>query len=315
MIRFSHIVPAIALLTLTLSNALGAGLDPRDISADARWVAHLDADRFRETTLGRHIQAKMTTDRANEKIEAFKAIFQFDPRSDVQSLTMYGISKEKKDGVLLLHGRFNTDQLVTLVKANEHYSSSAHGTQTIHSWIDKKRAGKRTYGCVARSNQIVIGDNEALVKQAVDVLLWDADNMAGSTALPGLADATESTFFIGAADMKGMPDMGPRAAMLSQSEALSVSFAEVGGTLNCLFRMVATDAAAATSMHSIAQGLIGLTALNANQEPDLVKLAQALKLTIDGNQLLIKLDYPVADMIRIMQACKEKRAKHCHSAR
>ena len=307
MIRLSHITTAIVLLALSLGSVFAAGLDPREISADARWVAHLDVEALRQTELGRHIQDKMTTDVAARKFEAFKATFNFDPRQDLESLTLYGMGTEKKDGVLLLHGRFDTDQLVTLIRGNKHYSSSVHGTQTIHSWIDKKRAGKRTYGCVARSNQVVIGDNEALVKHAVDVLRWDAKSMAGSMALPGLADAAASTFFIGSVDMQGMPDVGAKAAVLRRSEALSLSLSESAGRFGCLLRMVAKDADAATAMHAIAQGLIGLTALNADQDPELVKLAQ--QLSLDGNQVLVRMDYPVADIVQIMQAFKAKRAK------
>ena len=55
--------------------------------------------------------------------------------------------------------------------------------------------------------------------------------------------------------------------------------------------------------------------LIARQDPALAKLAQALQLSLDGNQVIIRFDHPTADVIKIMEAFKEKKAANHSSAR
>lgn len=311
--KLTRIVPAAVLLTVALNSAFAASFDAGQVSADARWVAHLDAGTLKQTVLGRYVVAQMATREANRKFEAFKAIFQFDPREDLESVTLYGMGRAKEGGVALLQGRFNTDQLVTLIKGNENYDSEVHGSRIVHSWIDEKKPNKRKYGCIVRNDQVLVGDSEKLVKHAVDVLEGRARTMTDGQSLPGLADAAKSTFFIGSADMTKMPNVDPKAAILKKNEAVSLSFSETAGRLNGLLRMVAKDAETATAVHSIGQGLVSLTVLDENQEPEVVKLAQSMQLAVSGKEVSVRLDYAADEAIKLLQHCeakkKAKRAK------
>lgn len=301
MMKLTRIVPAAILLTVAVQTVSAAGLDTSQVSAEAIWVAHMDADTLRGTELGTYITGEMTTEEANPKFDMMKAIFKFDPRTDLKSVTLYGKVAGKREGVVLLSARFNTDHLITLVKGNEHYSSQMHGARTIHSWIDEKKPGTRTYGCVINDDLIVLGDGERLVKDAVDVIDGRAENMSNGSSLPGLADAAKSTIFIGSADMSQMPDIDPKAAVLKQNKAVSLSFSEENGRLKGALRMIAKDAETATAVHSIAQGLISLVSLNEDADQWLLAMAAAVKLGVDGNQVSVNLDYPAADAIRFIQ--------------
>jgi hypothetical protein len=306
MMKLTRIVPAAILLTVAVQTVSAAGLDTGQVSANAIWVAHIDSDALRGTELGGYITSEMTTEEANPKFDAMKAIFKFDLRTDLKSVTLYGKGKGKEEGVALFSARFDTDHLVTLVKANEHYASQMHGARTIHSWIDEKKPGKRTYGCVVKDDLIVLGDAERLVKDAVDVIDGRAENMSNAESLPGLADAAKSTFFIGSADMSQMPDIDPKAAVLKQNKAVSLSFSEEGGRLKGNLRMVAKDAETATAVYSIAQGLISLVSLNEDADQWILAMASALKLGVNDNEVSVLLDYPAADAIRFFQERKKK---------
>lgn len=305
--KLTRIVPVVALLTVVAGAAHAGSFDVKQVSADARWVAHLDVGTLKQTELGRFVLKEMATDEANRKFEAFKAVFQFDPREDLDAVTAYGTGQENEEGVALFQGRFNTDQLVTLIKANANYSSEVHGSRIIHSWIDEKKPDTRTYGCAVRNDQVVVGDSEALVKQAVDVLEGRAPCMTDVAALPGLADAGQSTFFIGSADMKAMPNVDPKAAVLKQNEAVSLAFGETNGRLNGTMRMVAKDVQTATAVHAIAQGLVSLAMLDANQDPKVVQMVQAIQFSVSGKEVSLRLDYPAAEAIRLFLEAKSKK--------
>jgi len=305
--KLSRIVAPAIFMSVALGSAVAAGFDAKQVSADARWVAHLDAGTLKQTVLGRYIVGQMATPEANRKFEAFKAVFQFDPREDLESVTLYGTGKAKEEGVALFQGRFNTDQLVTLIKGNENYSSEVHGTRIIHSWIDEKKPGTRSYGCVVRNDQVVVGDSETLVKHAVDVLEGRARTLSDSCTLPGIADAARSTFFIGAADMKKMPNVAPKAAVLKKNEAVSLSFGETNGRLNGLLRMVAKDEKTATAVHKIAEGLMSLATLDEDQDPGVVQFIESLQFNLSGKEVSVTLDYPAADAVKFLQACEAKK--------
>lgn len=305
--KFTRIASAAILLTVLAHGAIAASLDTGEISADASWVAHLDATLLKQTELGGYLVDQMATPKVNRQFDAFKAIFQFDPREDLESVTLYGTGQGKEEGVAILRGRFNTDQLVTLIKGNEHYDSTVHGTRILHSWIDEKDEGERTYGCVTRNDQVVVGDSETLVKHAVDVLEGRAHNMTGAESLPGLADAVQSTFFIGSVDMRNMPDVDPKAAVLKKNEAVSLCFSETNGRLNGLMRMVSKDERTATAVYAVAQGLISLVMLDEDQPPEVVELAQGLQFTVNGKEVAVRLDYPAEAAIKLLKQSEGKK--------
>jgi hypothetical protein len=301
------LITAILMITIAMNFASATQLDTRDVSEDALWVVHVDMGALRQTELGRHIMNEISTDEANRKIDAFKAIFQFDPRKDLDAMTLYGTGKERKEGVALIRGRFDTGHLVTLIKANEQYSGTVHVTRMIHRWAEEHKGGKLTYGCIARNDLIIVGEDEALVKHAVDVIDERTGNMADAKTLAGLDDASHATIFIASANMQQMQGLHPRAAMLKQNKAASLSFSEKEGKIQGLLRMVAKDDQTATAIHSIAQGMISLTMLNQNLDPATIKLTQSLQLGVKGSEVSVEMDYPTTDIIQFLQTCKKRR--------
>lgn len=303
--KLARFLPAALILSIALNTADATELNTGEVASDALWLVHMDFAALRDSEFGIHMMDKMTSDKANQKIEDFMAIFKFDPRHDLDSVTLYGSSAEKKEGVALLKGRFDTAHLVSLIKENEQYSSDVHVTRTLHTWADEHKGGKLTHGCVVHDNLIVIGDDEALVKHAVDVLDGRAENMSASPSLGGLSDATEATMFMASANMKQMHSMHPRAAILKQNEAVSCAFMEKDGRMQGVLRMVSKDNETATAMHSIAQGLISLSMLNQNLDAGVMEMAKSLKLGVDGNEVSVRMDYPTVDLIEVLKACKQ----------
>lgn len=306
--KLTHVIATVMLCAIALGTVSAAELDTSKVAADAAWVAHLDAERMRKTELGSYFNGEMQKEEAAAGFEALKAIFKFDVRTDLKSLTLYGKGKGREEGVALLSADFDTEHLVTLVKANEHYSTEIHGVRTIHTWIDEKKPGIRTYGCVMADDLIVIGDGKQLVKDAIDVIDGNASDMSGMKGLPGLTNAAESAFFVASADMSQMPEIHPKAAVLKQNNAGSVSFAEEDGRFKGTVSLLAKDAESAMAVHSIVQGLIGLARLNENQDQRLLAMLTAMKLDVSGNEVSVSLDYPVADVISFIREKKQTKA-------
>src|SRR3954469_14667349 len=82
--------------TLLLSCLTAVGLNLQagpllrsDVPAEPIWVAHLDCDALRPTAVGQYVLSEMEKPEAQGKLGAFQAMFSFDLRTQLHSLTLY----------------------------------------------------------------------------------------------------------------------------------------------------------------------------------------------------------------------------------
>src|SRR5271169_3118436 len=113
----SKVTLALACLATGGLTASGAPLKRADVAADPAWVAHLDCDALRPTTIGQYIQSEMNKPDAQEKLAGFQSMVGFDLRTQLHGLTLYGTGSNPHDGVLLVYADFDPDRLVTLANA------------------------------------------------------------------------------------------------------------------------------------------------------------------------------------------------------
>jgi len=88
-------------MVMTALRVFAAPLKLSLIAADADWVAHLDMEALKQTEVRAFIDREMRTPEAERKLDACKAMFAFDPRDDLKSLSAYGTGQ---DGVMIIEG-------------------------------------------------------------------------------------------------------------------------------------------------------------------------------------------------------------------
>ena len=161
----------IAVAGLAAAQLWGAGFNSKQVAESATWVVHADLESLRQTQLGGFLMSKLTTGDAANKLAAFAAVFGFDPRQDLNTVTLYGKSKDPTHSVVLAGGKFNESQLVTLLKANGTYQSLTFGRYTLHSWIDADKAAEgRKYGAFHPSGVILASRGQEALQEALEVL-------------------------------------------------------------------------------------------------------------------------------------------------
>ncbi len=284
---------------------LASPLARGNIAANATWVAHADFDRLSDTTFGQYLLDELQKPALEPKFAAFQALFRFDPRRDLRSVTMYGVGANHEDVVALINGRFDTDHLVTLVKANDTYQSSPHRQYTIHSWIDNKKkkpdgAGPRTYAAIHPSGNVIIGRSAELVGLGLDVLDGQAHSLKDGGAFADLDGATNAVIFMAGADFAAISTLDPKAAVLQKTKSGSLTVAENGDDVEARLRVEADDAATAGQIQTIARGLVALMNLQ-TKDPDAARLAQATTITLNGTVVTANLRLPAIDIIRLCQ--------------
>jgi hypothetical protein len=294
---------------LAAAGATAGPLSRGNIAADATWVAHADFDRLRDTAFGRYLLDEMQKPEAETRFAAFQAVYRFDPRRDLRTVTLYGVGANHEDAVALVNARFDADHLVTLVKANDTHQSSAHRQYTIHSWIDNKKmkpdgTGPRTYAAAHSSGHVVFGRTAELVGRGLDVLDGHARSLKDGGGFTDLDGAANAVFFLAGADFSAISTIDPKAAILQKTRSGRLTVGESGDTVELTARVEANDAATAGQIQSIAQGLIALMSLQ-TRDPNATRLAQATSIALNGTVVTATLRLPSADVIRL---CREKHA-------
>ena len=296
------------------AGVLAGPLQKTDVGANAKWLVHLDLSGFRNTEVGSYVMSEMNNASNQAKFAALKAIINCDLRTDVDSVTLYGEGRQDEDGVAVFKGRFDTERLVTLLKANDTYVPVPKDGYVIHRWADKKGDRMETnFACALNPGLIVMGKTARHVGQALDVLAHKTGNLDSAWTFQGLEPATPTPVFAAMADMKSINSSKPNSQMLKQAEAASLMLNEVGGQVNGTVLLRADKPESAAQMNMVAQGLVAAMLLGAmggeKPDPKAIAFVQGIKVQLQDRQLSIQMNMPAADLIEMMKNPKQSKIK------
>lgn len=302
-----------AVLLCVATESRAAPLDPGRVHAEAQWVAHADLSRLRATQVGRHLLASVWTDAVHAGFAALQTVLGFDPRADLDGLTLYGDSA--RNGVILVQGRLDTRQLVAFLKANDSYRVASHAGYTIHSWADEacsawnrtgRRVSSRKYGCFFDDGTLVLSDAAENVAEALDVLLGNAPSMARQASLAGLLECEDAVFFLAAADTAALEAFHPQSAMLQNVERLTLRVGETAGQVQVRLDLETPTEDVALNLFRMVEGLRGLAVLNAAANPAAARIAQAADVRRDARRLRFVLKVAAAECIEKIENLRAK---------
>lgn len=299
--RTKPILPIAVAGLLAVSPTLFAGPIPAGVAEDALWFAQADLRVLRETALGQHVLEALHEGAADDRLAALSAVLNFDPRSDLDVLQVYGRGQDG-DGVAILRGEFDGERLMTLVRAAEGYRSEEYGAHRLHSWIDRKKgAEKRTVGCVYDDNTVVFADSLDVLRRAVDVLDGRAPALARAGQFPSLYDTGRGNFLLAAADIAALEEMKPRAEVFKVLSSAVLSVSEADGNVCARIVMETASHDAAANIKKILDGMAALALLAPENDPAAARLAAASDSVQDGRRLIVTLRSPVEDVIAHME--------------
>ena len=208
-------------------------LNAKQVSAEAKWLVHIDADAMRSSVVVDKGYAKCAEkckalgEKVTDLREACKI---FDPTTDLQGLTFYGKEYKPGAGVAIVCGKLTETILNGLsegVQKMPNYSVSTYNMYQLHTWTHAQgtKHERPIIGVYVQPNYLVFGASEAEVKAALDVLDGSKANLAG-TASPLAAAALPGALLLarvsGLADMK-LPIESP---IIKQTDAMALTLGE-----------------------------------------------------------------------------------------
>lgn len=281
--RKSFIILLVVCALLSTSAAIAGGLNKNIVSGDANWVAHVNVEGFNNTEIGRIIRRQLDEAGELQKLEVFKADFSFNPLDDIRNITIYGTGKEKENAVAVIQANFDKDTLLKLLGQNATHNGVKYGKYQIESWIDDKHEGneaERQYGSFHGKDTVVIGSALDAVKKSLDVLDGKAKNARQKKVFRLLKKAPKGAVVVAAANGLGkMAEQWDRTIMLKNTNQSCLFIGENEGAFYIDLKLDATSSKTATELTQMIQGVIALLNLAGNDQPEIAKLAAAIKLT------------------------------------
>ena len=296
----------VGLLAAISAPLMAAPLQRSDVPAEALWVLHVDCDNLRPTAIGRHLVAEMEKAEAAGSLATLRTIFNFDPRSQLHGLTLYGASNAPEDGVMLVYADFEAARLVAAARGAKDYQSTTNRQHVIHNWLDEPNHGgqglkRRVYAAIHSGRIVVFSRQEPGVAKALNVLDRATATLAASRRFAQLGAGVRSSFIQFAAGRLDLQGADLSTALLRHAKAARLEVGEEHGELKAMLNIQANDEEAAKHMVSAAQGLLALMKFRAGN-PVSVKLVEAIALRQDGADLTATLAVSSADTIEAIKA-------------
>ena len=274
-------------------------LERKLISADAKWLVHLDLDNLRSTEFGKFVTKRLIAlaDSTSSVKMDFSAIFQ-----KVGSITAYGDQYEtgpQSNGVLLIKMDTDTQKILEgflaaqmLSDKEESIKKTQHESSVMYSIKDD------LFVSIQPDHQAVLSKSQKQIHKAREVLSGKTPNLSSSKAFAGCPAAPNSFFFLGFAEaFNQKADMPPQAKILQMADGGRLVLGENADKLVLEVILKAKSPEVVKQIQQVVDGMTALISLSKTNNPELQQLINGVKVVTEKNLLLVKIDYPLAQAL------------------
>ena len=165
------------------------------------------------------------------------------------------------------------------------------------------------YGCIFEGRLVVMSAGLEAVKQAVDVLKGSVENATNRSFNLG-AQTTNGVFFqamaTGVSEMVGQEK---KAAVLRQTDALSLIIGENDDKVYCSLGLSAKSAHVAQNIKKMLEGMIALASLVGADQPRLFELAKNLQPSCIDNKVYLHFESESQSVFNFLKEKWERKQK------
>ena len=282
-----------------------ATADLGDIPGGTTWYLHVDFDQMRSESAGKGVYAWMV----DEIFDDVKEDAGVDLENELDSLT--GFSVEGQGPIFLFEGNVSQtskDRLMALIAAEGNLSplkssgksyyrftdggddSAGFGSDNIEIQFDELE--NESWISMALENKVLVTATEEQMK----AMLKKGGKISGSrghngallvlTADKPLVQAGMNSVALGE---ESDGESGWESNILRNTEQVAFLVAAAADKLAIEAKLITTEPDMATSLASVARGLISLMLFSDDMDADIVALVQGTRIEADGRNLIISL--------------------------
>lgn len=309
-------VTTICCVVLLLSSAAAAGgLDASMVSADARWLVHLDVKGLLTSRFGLHILEEVDARGHDQAVSRFAERVGFDPRTDLDSVTLWGMGYDPDSGVAVIRGRVDKETLLAFAARNEGYAEAEYGEYVLYRWTQRpenRRDDGVRWGTFWADDVVLITRNREVLELAVETLDDPSATMAGLAGVPMGFGVSYGAFLVAAGEDIPVP---ARHGIIA--EDLSAGFVELGEENGTMFLNITATALTekdGSDFRYMAQGILALSRMKLRQRekqdkplPVWAPLARSAAVTGTGATVSLGVALNTEDVITMIRAAREGR--------
>jgi hypothetical protein len=296
--------PILFPLVWALSAAAGvAGPAPKSqIPAGAKWVLHLDMERFAPSQTCRSLLAQKDGNGQSFQglLARYRALLGVDPLRDLSGVTAFGEHVTGNRGVALLSGALNPKAVATRLSGYPSYRTRSTGKLTVHSWLDKN-SGSTLFACFYTTRLLLMASDEAGLAGATAVLDGSKSSLADDSSLP--FPAPRPGAFLTAVT-RGYAGANPdpiKALILRGTDTATLQLAENRGLVDGALALTAISPDTAFQIHQILNGLIVSASFSDTASP-LAKLAEMSEVKRQDRNVTLSLRCPAQEAAGVLAA-------------
>jgi hypothetical protein len=284
-----------------------APLDVKEIGADAKWGAHLDADALHASSLFQkaHDELMKQHPEAETALSVIREVWKFNPRADLHGITIYGEQVKKDTGVAIVHAKVDQNLLLDKVKQAPGHEASTYGKYELHTWLHAQgsRHQRSMTGTFYKPDVMIFGASTDEVKAALDVLDGTKPNLADK--MPTLASSIPAGTIL-SAGISGVAeaDLPHKPPIAKKAEALMLVIGESQGDVFVHGSLTMKQADVAEQVKTVVDGALAAAALMHGDDAEAMKLIDAVKATVADRTVTVDGHAPVdAVLAHAKKAC------------
>lgn len=267
-------------------------LDRQQVSADAKWLAHIDFDAARTSKLAQKVYEALTSGdaarpltpheallsrrSAEQTLEQIRRVFGIDLAKDLHGITFYGTRLVPESGVVIVRAELDRERLLGHVNRAPGHRTNSYGKHTLHSWTQAKgKEDEHTVtGCFHRPTVVVLGRDSEEIQAALDVLDGKSADLAGSDSALD-ADVPAGTMFEARVIELAAAKLPFKSPIVHQTEFLAIVLGEHNGEVFAQAKLVAKSAELAEQVRVAMEGLRALAELQGRANANALKILRA----------------------------------------
>jgi hypothetical protein len=315
-----RIALTLSLLIPLLNPALAGSIPKEEVSADAKWLIHLEAAQFRASKVGGFIITELLEKKLSQPVEDAKKNLKLDIDMDkilsgINSITIYGTDYESLQDHAVLLIRTSPDLEKILVGflaglALAGTNSPLQVTQTQEGSVSFYAMPKTAYCAVLPGKVMAIGRSREITEKAAQVLAGKAPGLASGAAFGGFGELKEAFFFLGVAEGFNVGNkLPPQAKLLQVADAGRIVLGEDAGQIFLNLALRGKTPEVVSQMQQVMQGIIAIGSLSQPQDKDIAQLLQSIRVSRADNIVSVRVDYPVDRAIEQLAQARDKMMK------
>ena len=281
------LIAALALAALIFVVPAWPGTLPTSIVPDgARWVAHLDMEKFVASKLYQYLEKD---GRFEIKSRDLNRWFKIDVPKDITGLTIFGLDPGDKQAVFAVAGKFDRAGLLALIALDKEHQETPYGAYTLYS------TGSDEYGAFINDGLIVFSENREAIEKVLDTAAGKTKSFASSKLNASFKDVSSGAFLSGVVEnLSGLGKEINQSKFVEKASMMFFLAQEKQDNLQVRVQVTADTPESAKNMADMAQGLIALVRLGQGEGPGAIpaSLVEGLRVKLDGKTVRLELDMP-----------------------